>query len=139
MWPNLQETIRLVTFAEKILNGKFHFFCSKRLVFYPSRAYSGVWTTSSLEKFKTLTGFFFNACQRCQWHRYSAFPNSPGSIHSFSTWYSTETLRSRVEKNVIFVLHSFSILTFSVYWDYTIKWVSPKQSYHFLLVPLLMF
>ena len=26
MWPNLQETVDLVTFAEEILNGKLHSF-----------------------------------------------------------------------------------------------------------------
>ena len=25
MWPNLQETVDLVTFTERILNGKLHF------------------------------------------------------------------------------------------------------------------
>ena len=25
MWPNLQETVDLVTFTEEILNGKLHF------------------------------------------------------------------------------------------------------------------
>ena len=28
MWPNLQETADLVTFTEKIFNGKLHFLCS---------------------------------------------------------------------------------------------------------------
>ena len=28
MWPNPQETADLVTFIEKILNGKLHFLCS---------------------------------------------------------------------------------------------------------------
>ena len=28
MWPNPQETAGLVTFTEKILNGKLHFLCS---------------------------------------------------------------------------------------------------------------
>ena len=28
MWPNPQETVDLVTFTEKVLNGKFHFLCS---------------------------------------------------------------------------------------------------------------
>ena len=28
MWPNLQETADLVTFAEEILNGKLLFLCS---------------------------------------------------------------------------------------------------------------
>ena len=28
MWPNPQETMDLVTFTEKILNGKLHFLCS---------------------------------------------------------------------------------------------------------------
>ena len=28
MWPNPQETADLVTFTEKILNGKLHFLCS---------------------------------------------------------------------------------------------------------------
>ena len=28
MWPNPLETADLVTFTEKILNGKLHFFCS---------------------------------------------------------------------------------------------------------------
>ena len=28
MWPNLQIPADLVTFAEEILNGKFHFLCS---------------------------------------------------------------------------------------------------------------
>ena len=28
MWPNLQETVDLVTFAIEILNGKLHFLCS---------------------------------------------------------------------------------------------------------------
>ena len=29
MWPNPQETEDLVTFTEKILNGKLHFLCSE--------------------------------------------------------------------------------------------------------------
>ena len=29
MWPNLQETADLVTFAEEICNGKLHFLCSE--------------------------------------------------------------------------------------------------------------
>ena len=29
MWPNPQETANLVTFTEKILNGKFHFLRSE--------------------------------------------------------------------------------------------------------------
>ena len=34
MWPNLQETVDLVTFTEEILNGKFHFFVQyKTLIF----------------------------------------------------------------------------------------------------------
>ena len=28
MWPNLQETVDLVTFTEEILNKNFHFLCS---------------------------------------------------------------------------------------------------------------
>ena len=28
MWPNSQETSDLVTYTEKILNGKLHFLCS---------------------------------------------------------------------------------------------------------------
>ena len=28
MWPNPQETVDLVTFAEEILNGKLYFLCS---------------------------------------------------------------------------------------------------------------
>ena len=32
MWPNPQETVDLVTFAEEILNGKLHFFCSYTFV-----------------------------------------------------------------------------------------------------------
>ena len=28
MWPNSQETTDLVTFTEKIFNGKLHFLCS---------------------------------------------------------------------------------------------------------------
>ena len=28
MWPNPQETVDLVTFAEEILNRKLHFLCS---------------------------------------------------------------------------------------------------------------
>ena len=32
MWPNPQETADLVTFAEKILNGKLHFLCSNILL-----------------------------------------------------------------------------------------------------------
>ena len=32
MWPNLLETVDLVTFTEKGLNGKLHFFCSKTKV-----------------------------------------------------------------------------------------------------------
>ena len=31
MWPNPQETEDLVTFTEKILNGKLHFLCSATL------------------------------------------------------------------------------------------------------------
>ena len=31
MWPNLQETADLVTFTEKILNGKLHFLCRDNL------------------------------------------------------------------------------------------------------------
>ena len=29
MWPNPQETVDLVTFTEKVLNGKLHFLCSE--------------------------------------------------------------------------------------------------------------
>ena len=29
MWPNQQETVDLVTFTEKILDGKLHFLCSE--------------------------------------------------------------------------------------------------------------
>ena len=32
MWPNPQETADLVTFAEEILNAKFHFLCSVEFV-----------------------------------------------------------------------------------------------------------
>ena len=31
MWPNPQDTTNLVTFTEKILNGKLHFFCSVKV------------------------------------------------------------------------------------------------------------
>ena len=30
MWPNMQETTDLVTFTEKIVNGKLHFLCIKQ-------------------------------------------------------------------------------------------------------------
>ena len=31
MWPNPQETAALVTFTEKVLNGKLHFLCGAKL------------------------------------------------------------------------------------------------------------
>ena len=38
MWPDPQETADLITFTEKILNGKLHFLCSKiRKYLYPEK------------------------------------------------------------------------------------------------------
>ena len=34
MWPNTQETADLVTFTEKILDGKLHFLCSAKKYSY---------------------------------------------------------------------------------------------------------
>ena len=39
MWPNPQETADMVTFTEKILNGKRHFLCSVR----SSKWKLGIW------------------------------------------------------------------------------------------------
>ena len=33
MWPNLQETVDLVTVTEEILNEKLHFLCSDPILF----------------------------------------------------------------------------------------------------------
>ena len=50
MWANLEETADLVTFTEKILNGKFHFLCSdlreysdqfKSFIFYHNKQPAG--------------------------------------------------------------------------------------------------
>ena len=37
MWPNPQFLVDLVTFAEEILNGKFHFFCAVKYIWFKKK------------------------------------------------------------------------------------------------------
>ena len=47
MWPDLQETVKLVTFTEEILNEKLHFLCSAKDV----ESYSAQWFIKILRTF----------------------------------------------------------------------------------------
>ena len=55
MWPNPLETAGLITFTEKILNGKLHFLCGECFVPWFSGSYSQVFLTHFMPPERKLT------------------------------------------------------------------------------------
>ena len=49
MWPNPQESADLVTFTEKILNGKFHFLCSSNPTFWVTFLFIEPWSSNIIQ------------------------------------------------------------------------------------------